>query len=351
MNMNKLTVLIKPVSSLCNMQCKYCFYKDIAQHRKHKANKMNINTMNHIIEQTLSCCDYKTAIEFCFQGGEPLLAGINFFKTFIRIVKEKNQYHQIQYSIQTNGILINEEWIQLFKQNHILIGVSLDGIETTHDSYRKIADQGTFYRVVHNIQLLEKNHIEYNILTVVTPLLSSYAKEIYTFYKKSNFRYVQFIPCLPVLNGEGGLKPKEYSNFFISLYDEWKNDKKIHISLFQAIENLFKGKMICSCGMIGFCSVQIVIEANGDIYPCDFYALDDYCLGNINNMGIKEAIYSQVAQKFLKEDKNFSNQCDDCQYYRMCQGNCKRQNICMFDDDYCGYKEVLIYMQKYTKGG
>ncbi len=344
--MKKLTVLIKPVSSLCNMHCCYCFYKDVAKNRKQINEKMSISTLTTLIDKTLSYCHHETIIEFCFQGGEPLLAGIDFFKTFIQIVRSKNINNQIEYSIQTNGILINEEWIQLFKQNHILIGISLDGIEQTHNDNRKLLDKGSFKQVIGAIQLLKENQIEYNILTVVTSSLSSYAKEIYNFYKESHFKYVQFIPCLPSLNGEDGLKPREYSSFFMTLYDQWKDDRKIHISLFDEIESLFKGNRMCSCGMLGYCSIQIVVEANGNIYPCDFYALDDYCLGNINDSDLKDIIHSQKARMFLTEEKNFSNLCDKCRYYHICQGNCKRQNLCMFDDDYCGYKELLDYMKK-----
>lgn len=344
--MNKVTVLIKPVSSLCQMQCSYCFYKDVANQRKQITHQMNIATITNIIDKMLSYYNSETIIEFCFQGGEPLLVGIDFYKTFIQLVNSKNSSHQIEYSIQTNGILIDEKWISLFKQNHVLIGISLDGLQKTHDMSRKINNQGTFKDVMHAIESLKRNHIEYNILTVVTSFLSSYAQEVYEFYKISHFKYVQFIPCLPFLNGRGGLKPKEYATFFINLYDQWIKDKKIHISLFDEIDYLFQGKKVCSCGMLGYCSIQIVIEANGDIYPCDFYALDTYCLGNINNIEIKDIIYSQKVKMFLLEDKNFSNLCDNCEYYHMCQGNCKRQNVCMFNDDYCGYKALLNHINK-----
>ena len=117
--MKKLTVLIKPVSSLCNMHCCYCFYKDVAKNRKQINEKMSISTLTTLIDKTLSYCHHETIIEFCFQGGEPLLAGIDFFKTFIQIVRSKNINNQIEYSIQTNGILINEEWIQSVSYTHL----------------------------------------------------------------------------------------------------------------------------------------------------------------------------------------------------------------------------------------
>ncbi|MEG0275561.1 MAG: radical SAM protein [Coprobacillus sp.] len=344
--MKKITILIKPVSSSCNMQCEYCFYKDVSQYRDINSKLMSQKTIHTIIEKVFNIQQSAMQVEFCFQGGEPLLAGIDFYRYFISIVNKVNKIHTISFSIQTNGILINQEWVDFFKQYHFLVGVSLDGVEEVHDYYRIINKENTHKEIVKGITLLQKNSIDFNILSVITPKMSTYAKEIYHFYKTMNYKYIQFIPCLPFLDGTGGLKPKEYARFYKELYDEFINDKSIHIDLFEQIALLKRGVKECSCGMLGYCSFQFVMEANGDIFPCDFYAIDKYRLGNIHNIDLKDIMTNQRLSLFLTEDKCFSNLCDHCQYYKMCQGQCKRQNVCLFDDDYCGYQDLLKYIDK-----
>ena len=251
----------------------------------------------------------------------------------------------IKYSIQTNGTLIDNQWIDLFKQYHFLVGISLDGIQITHDFHRRIKGEESFHKVIVAINLLKHNNIDFNILSVITSHMSMYAKDIYRFYKDMNFKYTQFIPCLPPLGGGVGLKPKEFFRFYRELYDEYRKDQQVHISLFDQIHYLLNGQIDCSCGMLGYCSIQIVIETDGSIYPCDFYALQKYCLGNILHHSLKECITNKIAYIFLREEKEYSYVCDDCEFYSICQGNCKRQNVCMFDEYYCGYKELLKYIK------
>ena len=344
--MKKLTILIKPVSSQCHMECQYCFYKDIAHYRTESATKMDRDIWISIIQKTLTYCDEPIEIEYCFQGGEPLLAGIQFYESFIHELKMRNKIHTIKFAIQTNGTLINNDWIDLFKRYNFLVGVSLDGIKKTHDLNRKISGQGSFDIVMSAIELLKKNDIEFNILSVVTSNMVNHAQDIYKFYQDMQFHYVQFIPCLPSLNSDNGLKPKEFFEFYKVLYDEYRKHLSIHISLFDQIHSLFHGGKECSCGMLGYCSIQIVIESDGSIYPCDFYALDQYNLGHIQTRSLKEIFTHNMAYTFLKEEKEYSYRCDECEFYSLCQGNCKRQNICMFNDDYCGYRELLKYIKK-----
>ena len=345
--MNKLTILIKPVSSQCNINCSYCFYKDIVKTNEFSPKKMKADTTINLIEKVFRYCDDKTIIEFCFQGGEPLLAGLDFYNMFFKKVKKQNKRNQVCFTIQTNGLLIDEGWIKLFKENNFLVGISLDGIKETHDFNRKSKNNGTFDQVIKNVNLLKINEINYNILTVVTSNMITYPKKIYTFYKKMNFEYVQFIPCLSFFGKSNGLKPKEYAQFFSELYKIWSKDRKIHISLFEEIINIFFGQRNClSCGKLGYCSLQFVIETDGSVYPCDFYVLQKYCIGNINNHSFDDLLKNTNVRKFLEEEKNFSYLCDTCKFYTICQGNYKRQNQCMFDDYYCGYQILLENIYK-----
>lgn len=240
--MKKITVLIKPVSSMCNMECSYCFYKDLKKYNQHNIGKMTCETCCSIVEKTLSYSVEPIEIEYCFQGGEPLLAGIEFYNFFIELVKEKNKDHIIRYSIQTNGILLNDKWISLFKKNDFLVGISLDGIKKTHDHSRKIKCSGSFEEVIKSVQLLKKNDVNFNVLSVITPYMIKFAKEIYKFYCEEGFDYVQFIPCLPSLDGGEGLLPQQYFEFYKNLYDEYRKNSCLHISLFDQISNLINGE-------------------------------------------------------------------------------------------------------------
>ena len=175
-----------------------------------------------------------------------------------------------------------------------------------------------------------------------------FAKDIYKFYKEQGFEYIQFIPCLPELDHSTehyDLKPKDFYNFYYDIFQLWYEDLKhghyISISFFEDLLMIFQGRYPRTCGMLGECQIQLVIEGDGTVYPCDFYALDQYCLGNITVNNIDEIRQFKSGQIFLKEEKRFSSICKECQFKNICHGQCKRMNIVYFDDKYCGYQEFL----------
>lgn len=344
------SMLIKPASSLCNLQCKYCFYHDVASHREtYCYDIIDKKTMRSIVEKTVGYFKEPAQISFAFQGGEPTCAGIEVFKEFIQIVNElKQPYHEIHYSIQTNGTLINDEWIRLLKENHFLVGISLDGFKTNHDAIRVDRNQtGTFDKIMETIQLLKDNEIEFNVLTVLTSELSKHAKELYAFYQKHDLSYLQLIPCLDDFQHNSGysLKPHEFFSFYNDFFDEWFKEVKEGIyrsvTLFDNIIPMFVGIPPQQCGYMGFCSMQYVVEANGDVYPCDFYVLDQYKIGNIKDNTIVELAKSKITQSFIQEEKKKCLECQRCRYVELCKGNCKRMVGVYYDEHYCGLKEFL----------
>ncbi|MEG0451565.1 MAG: radical SAM protein [Coprobacillus sp.] len=344
--MERSSYLIKPASSLCNMNCKYCFYSDVSHNRSdYSKGIMKKDVVDILIEKALN---ESQNITFAFQGGEPTVAGIEYFKYFINKVNQEKKDHTIEYAIQTNGLLIDKEWIEIFKENNFLVGVSLDGYKSNHESIRLKQGEGTFDQVMNTLYLLKQNEIDYNVLTVVTSSLAKYPKQVYEFFKDNEIDHIQFIPCLPELDQSTQnyeLKPKEFYSFYKGIYELWKEDiskgKMISISLFDNLAMLFKGIYPHTCGMLGQCQLQMIIEADGSIYPCDFYALDKYKLGNIVFDEISEIRKSQVLHQFLKEEKNYCKLCKHCKFYKVCQGNCKRMNIVYFDENYCGYQQFL----------
>ena len=359
--MNNVSVLIKPSSSLCNIKCKYCFYIDEAQNRKIENNGiMTKKVMTAIIDKVLQNADKN--ILFSFQGGEPTTAGIEYFNSFIDYVNNRNKKNiNINYSIQTNGILIDDKWCELFKKNNFLVGLSFDMIKDIHDKYRtdKIGN-ATYNKVLETKKLFDAFNIEYNILTVLTSELSKYPKDVYKKIKKLNIKYTQFIPCLSEINScnnEYSIKPKEFSNFYKEIFSLWKEDffNNIYYSI-QFFDNIIPllggGYAPMSCGINGICTNQMIIESNGDVFPCDFYCLDNYKLGNIADEDFDNIFYNQKAKDFINEKTDIINNddyklCRSCRYFQICKLGCKRMLENMYIDNkdktFCGYKDFLDY--------
>jgi len=350
--MRQISLLIKPASSLCNMRCSYCFYKDEADLRQHASmGIMKSKTVEAMIEKVMTL--NVKQINFCFQGGEPTLATIEYFNHFIDCVNKNNTGKLISYAIQTNGLALNESWFNLFKKNHFLVGVSLDGFIENHDKNRKdVLKRGTFDTVLRNIKRMEELKIDYNILTVLTHQLSKYPKQLFQFYLAHHFKYIQLIPCLPSLDDGAPtdcytLKPKEFATFYKEFFDCWyeqyQKGNYISITLFDQLIPMFLRVPPTLCGMLGKCHMQIVVEGDGSVYPCDFYALDTYFCGNINQNSIEEILNHEKAVLFVNEKGKTNDICVKCKYYKMCYGYCKRVNVCLRDNEYCGYQEFLDY--------
>lgn len=349
--MKYFSMLIKPASSLCNMRCKYCFYEDVASNRNIKSmGIMSIDVTKTLIDKTLALFDSEATITFAFQGGEPTIAGIKYFYDFVDYVNlTKKEYHTINYAIQTNGTNINVEWANFFKINNFLVGVSLDGFKINHDLNRIDSNNcGTFDIIMKNIQVLKDYQVDFNILTVLTSYLSNYPNELFDFYLVNNFDYIQLIPCLPSFNNVNdsfALKPKDfyhfYNTFFERWYHEFTNNHYISVTLFDNLIPLFNGVLPQQCGYLGFCSNQFVVEADGSVYPCDFYVLDQYCLGNILSDDIKSMMKSNIAYNFINEKKQICNLCQNCNYYLICKGQCKRMSVCYYNNEYCGYQNFI----------
>ena len=353
--MKQVSLLIKPASSLCNMHCSYCFYEDVSQHRECASmGVMKEATMKVLIEKAIALdVDH---IHFCFQGGEPTVAGIDYFYRFIDIVEHLHPKQKISYAMQTNGLSLNEAWIALFAKYHFLVGVSLDGFMENHNKVRKDRlNQGTFKTIMRHIKDLEKAHIEYNILTVLTHDLAKQPQRLFKFFVDHSLNYIQLIPCLPTLEGHERmdrycLTPQDFSKFYKTFFDMWYQaylkGHYLSVTLFDNLIPMYAHRLPQQCGMLGKCHMQFVIEGNGNIYPCDFFVLDEYCCGNIHDVSLQDVIQHEAAQKFLQESKKLCKECETCPFFGMCHGNCKRLSVCYYDEYYCGYKDFLLYSQE-----
>ena len=333
--MPALSLLIKPASGNCNMRCRYCFYADELDNREIRSyGKMSVDTMHTIVDKAMEYGDYECTI--AFQGGEPTLAGLDFYRDLVAYVTahENPKKLKIHYALQTNGYLINEEWAAFLGENHFLVGVSLDGLKEIHDRYRlDAAGKCTYQRVISAIRLLEKHQVEYNILTVVTAATARNGQKIYNYFKKNHFGYQQYIECLDPIGEEPGqheysLTPEKYGEFLKSMFDAWYLDMRsgtyVYNRYFENLMMIMAGQQPESCNMRGVCGKQWVFEADGSVYPCDFYALDQWRLGNIQENSFEEMDEKRDELGFIQWSMRQQEDCQKCRWFGLCRNGCRR---------------------------
>ena len=334
--MKSTTFLIKPASSLCDMRCYYCFYHDISDIREIKnMGIMTQTTAETLIQKAYSASEPGDFIQFFFQGGEPTLAGIDFFYNFLNL---QEKYHckniHIEYSIQTNGLHLDEKWVQFLKKHNFLVGISLDGTSSIHDSYRiDSSGLGTWSRVNSSLELLDQYDVETNILCVVSARVAKHPQKVYASLKSLGNHPIQFIPCLDPLMSERGkesysLKPDAYGKFLCGLFDcwywDWKSSDYVSIRIFEDYLRILMNLPPSTCATSGTCGSYLVVESDGTLYPCDFYVLDEFQIGNIHHITVDQALSSLVRHGFVKDSTLRPENCNTCQYFSLCRGGCKR---------------------------
>lgn len=347
--MPPLSIMIKPASSLCNLSCEYCFYRDVSEHREHLGyGIMDRETAKTLIQKALAFADSQP-VAFAFQGGEPTMAGLDYFRYFTDTVRAENKKNSpVYYSIQTNGMLIDDKWARFLTKNHFLVGLSLDGDRERNKFRKKPNGTNAFYRTLSAAECFERNGTQFNILTVLTGYCAENAVDIYKYFRSKGFRYLQFIPCLrPFDSAEESelyMTNEQYADFLIKVFNLYVKDyvrhRYISIRQFDNWVRMYLGQPSEQCGMNGFCSHQFVSESNGNIYPCDFYCTDEYLLGNIKEKSFKELAFCDTAKKFITESAVIPEKCKNCKFYGICRaGGCKRTRQ---SADYCeAYKKFF----------
>lgn len=334
--MKQINFLIKPASSLCNLRCRYCFYADVAENRE-VANLgiMSAETAEKLIRSAFEAAEPKSQVSFAFQGGEPAMAGLDYFRTFVALVdKHRPGRVEVAYSIQTNGLTVNEEWADFFRAHNFLVGVSVDGDKSLHDRNRVgPKGEGTYDRVAGTVKLLRSRGVEVNLLCVVTGNCARHPQKVYAALKALGARYLQFIPCLdPLEEARGGmpfsLKPKDYGGFLCGLFDQWYRDwergQYVSVRLFDDYVHLAMGLPAGTCATSGSCGSYFVAEGDGSLYPCDFYVLDQWKLGEVGEAPLEELAVCDLAREFLAGGERKPDACRDCKWFRLCSGGCKR---------------------------
>ena len=335
--MPPVSVLIKPASGSCNMRCDYCFYCDEASLRRQAfCGLMTPETLKNVIRRCVVPAERSCSI--AFQGGEPTLCGLSFFEKAVEYAGHyKRSGVQIRFALQTNGYSLSEEWCRFFVRNHFLVGVSVDGVRETHDCFRRGKENKPSYeQVMRTISLFDRYGVDYNILTVVHRKIAENIRSIYQDYRKREWNYLQFIACLDPLGQQRGnqpwsLLPESYGQFLIDLFDCWYTDylrgEAPSIRQFENWIGICLGITPESCEQRGNCSLQYVVEADGSVYPCDFYALDEWLLGNLNRDRLPQIDERRKTLGFCARSRRLPSACQACEWLDLCRGGCFRNRL------------------------
>lgn len=347
--MPSLSIMLKPASSACNLRCKYCFYHDVSEKREHFSyGMMSESTARNVIEKAFKFADGEP-VYFVFQGGEPTMIGLEFYRKFVSVAhKLNNKSSPIYYALQTNGMLIDEQWTEFFKANNFLIGLSLDG-DRSDNLYRvEASGNNNFKQVMNAAELLKRYGVEFNILTVVTAHTGKNIEAIYAWFKSQGFRNLQFIPCLRPFGNDSEselyMTVEQYGEYLVKLFTMYVKDYELgnYISIRQLdnMVSLYLSGRVEQCGVSGHCSPQFVVEGDGSVFPCDFYCVDEWNLGNINLISFGDMARSERIIEFIRESYEIKAECRSCEYFGLCRGGgCKRNRA---DMDYCmAYKKFF----------
>jgi uncharacterized protein len=341
----RIHVLTKPTGAICNLDCSYCFFLDKEELYPNSNFRMSDEILETYIRQLIE--SHKTPeVTVAWQGGEPTLMGLDFFKKAIAYQeKYRRPGMTFENTLQTNGTLLNDEWCEFFKANNYLIGLSLDGPRELHDANRvdKVG-RPTFDRVMKGLRLLQKHGVEYNILTTVNRVNSQYPLEVYRFLRDEvKTSWIQFIPVVERINEDGktlyqkgtqvsenSVLPEQFGTFLTTIFDEWvrRDVGKIFVQTFEAAVRSWLGLPTGMCFFSPTCGSGVALEHNGDLYSCDHFVEPDYLLGNIQETSMAELVGSSRQFQF-GQDKltTLPRYCQQCEVRFVCHGECPKHRF------------------------
>ncbi len=332
------SVLVKTVGSDCNLDCAYCFYKRTSSIYGPGKHRMPEEVLRELVKQMFEFDLPQVA--FSWQGGEPTLAGKDFFRRVFELQNEYGKGRTVGNSIQTNALLIDREWARMLARYNVLVGVSLDGPREIHDRYRRTpSGEGSYDRVQGAIEALRATRAQYNILALVNATNVERAREVYRFLVSEGHRFLQFIPCLerdPTTGerAEFAVDGPSYGRFLCELYDEWMKDGrgKVSVRLFDALlEKAGRGSSgFCVLG--SSCDSYLVVEHNGDVYPCDFFVTPEWKLGNILETPLGELARCERRKEFARQKSSARQACGECPWWRVCRGGCVKDRVALGKD-------------------
>ncbi len=331
--MKEFPLLIKPASADCNLRCTYCFYIDHLAMNKSIGGgepRMSIGVLEKLVSSYMSL-PFNQYI-FNWQGGEPTLMGLDFFKEVVQLQKiYGHPGASVGNGLQTNGVLIDDEAARFYNDYNFLLGVSLDGPAVLHDHYRKyLGGKPTHRRVMQGIDHLRKHEVAFNILCLVNDLVVMQPDKVYGYYREKGLNFLQFIPCVEY-NSRGEMLPfsitgDQWGKFLCRIFDLWKrkDTRRVSIRLFDSIMNYLVDGTCTSCDMEDNCCQYFVVEYDGGVFPCDFHVREDLQLGNIMDDSWQKLASHPLYREFGKRKRCWPSACDGCDYLPLCHGDCLR---------------------------
>ena len=340
-------LLAKPTGAACNLGCKYCFFLSKKNLYPLSSFRMSDELLETYTRQYIEAQQIAQAT-FAWQGGEPTLMGLDFFK---RSIQYQQKYRRpkmiIQNTMQTNGTLLDDDWCEFFAKNNFLIGLSLDGPRELHDAYRvDKTGKPTFDRVMRAARLLRDHKVDYNILATVHAANADHPLEVYRFLRdKVKANFIQFIPIVERDNDTGyqegdtvtdrSVKADQYSRFLISIFDEWvkKDVGKTYVQIFDVALAAWAGAHPGICAFSETCGTAMAMEHNGDMYSCDHFVEPKYLLGNINEKHMAQLAASRKQRKFGRDKlDSLPEYCRKCEVRFACNGECPKNRFIQTPD-------------------
>lgn len=340
-----LYVMLKPVGAHCNLACHYCYYlekqhlyDDLPRHTMSEA------TLERFIEQYIAA-QTQHEVLFTWHGGETFLRPLAFYRRALELERKHAGGHAIDNCIQTNGTLITEEWARFLRDNHWLVGLSIDGPQEFHDEYRRTRQgRPTWAKVMHGIDLLNRYGVEWNAMAVVNDYNADYPHDFYQFFKQIGCHYIQFAPIVERTTDNGqqstpsgdvcltpeSVSPQQWGSFLCALFDEWvvSDVGDYYIQIFDATLANWMGVTPGVCSLAETCGHAAAMEFNGDVYACDHFVLPEHRLGNIHSDTLTRMMYSprQLAFGRAKRDA-LPRQCRECEWLFACHGECPKNRL------------------------
>ena len=329
-------VMTKPIGPICNLDCEYCFYLDKEKlYPETRSFRMDDEVLENYVKQYIDAQEVNE-VTFAWQGGEPTLMGVDFFRQAIRYQqKYRRPGMQIQNSFQTNATLLDDEWGEFFKRNKFLIGVSIDGPPEIHDKYRyDKRGRPSSEQVIRGLHILQKHKVDYNILCVVNKHNAEYPKEVYDYFKELGAEFMQFIPAVEHFGGKNvsprSVTARQYGKFLCVIFDEWvvSDIGRIFVQIFDVALEAWLGYNPSLCVFNETCGDALAIEHNGDLYSCDHFVTPDYHVGNIAENTIAEMVDSTFQRKFGTDKQDtLPEYCRSCEVKFVCNGGCPKNRF------------------------
>lgn len=334
-------VMAKPTGSRCNLNCDYCFFSKKGYLYPKSDFRMSNEVMESYIRQTIQAHNVPN-VTIAWQGGEPTLMGLDFFRRSMEVIRDAGVGKRIEVTLQTNGVLIDDEWCRFFHDNNFLIGLSIDGPKAMHDTYRRDkAGQSVFDRVIESARQMQKHNVEFNVLCTVNALNSPHPLEVYRFFRDElKTPYIQFIPIVERDNQTGNqqgnrvtersVNSLQYGRFLNEIFDEWvRNDVgSMFVQFFEGVLASYVRGYSSLCVLSPRCGEGIALEHNGDLYSCDHYVEPQYFLGNITQTPLVELVLGEEQRSFgnTKFD-SLPNYCRKCEFLFTCYGECPKNRV------------------------